>query len=244
MINDLRPKLLILFMALAGLAAGFYALDATAQRTPYGHGFSTNTSGTNALATASVATATVLAAIPAADPRRTAGTVVRLASGYQYQFHASSTAADASNTVVVTPAAGSGRWLLLPGAVDLALAAVAYTTADTAVSFTVPVGARLRVARMYMVNSVAWSGGSSSAIGFSSSQSPHNTAGDLHGGAAGELTAAAGTGAKEGTVGADLAAGVILEAGATVIFNRIASVYTAGAGVPHIVGDLLLNPGA
>jgi hypothetical protein len=97
---------------------------------------------------------------------------------------------------------------------------------------------------MYMVNTVAWTGGTDAAIGFASSQSPHNVDGDLHGGAAGELTAAAGTGAKEGTIGADIAAGVILEAAATITYNRVASQYDAGAGVAHVVADLLLNPGA
>lgn len=241
-----RPKLSIaIAVAIVAIgAAALFSIDAIAQRSPYGRLPSTTTSGTLARESRSIATATALANIAATDARRTDGSVVMLADGSQWRFHSTSSAADTTSTVVITPAVGSGRWLRLTGAVDLALTAVDYTTADSAVVFTMPVGARLRVARMYMVNSIAWSGGTNSAIGFSSSQSPHNTKGDLHGGAGGELTAAAGTGAKEGTIGADLAAGVILEAGATVIFDRIVSVYTAGAGVPHIVGDLCLNPGA
>ena len=52
------------------------------------------------------------------------------------------------------------------------------------------------------------------------------------------------TGVKIGTIGAKTAAGVILIAGDTVRFDRITSVFTAGAGNAHLVCDVLANAGA
>jgi hypothetical protein len=109
---------------------------------------------------------------------------------------------------------------------------VSYVTADAAVLYTVPAGHRVRVARTYWENTTAWTGGSSSAIGASSSNAGYSTKGDIQGGASGDLTAAMGAGFKPGTIGAKFGSNgvVILTAGDTIIFDRIASVYTAGAG--------------
>ena len=67
-----------------------------------------------------------------------------------------------------------------------------------------------------------------------------NTQGDLLGGAAGDLAAGMGTGFK-GAVGAKVATDglVVLEAGDTIIFDRIVDAYTAGAGFAHIPVQLL-----
>lgn len=188
-----------------------------------------------------IANATALAAIAAAD--RSAG-MLRLKGddGSLWRFHASSTATDATSQMVITPAAGSGRWLRVPGTVDLSLA-FTFNTADAAVLFTVPTGARLYVARGYWEIAADMTGGTASAIGLSSSQAPHITKGDLLGGASGDVAATLTAGVKEGTVGADIAAGVILEAGATIRFDRITSAFTAGSGNAHVFGQLLKNPG-
>lgn len=122
------------------------------------------------------------------------------------------------------------------GGLELKLA-VDFTKADAAVLYTVPVGLKFRVARAFWENTIAWTGGSSSAIGLSSSNAGYNTKGDLQGGSGGDLTAAMGTGYKGGSaIGAKLVAPgvVVLVAGDTIRFDRIASVYTAGAGFAHV----------
>jgi len=107
---------------------------------------------------------------------------------------------------------------------------VSYATADDAVLFTCPDNHYLRVARAYWINTTAWTGGSSSKIGASTSNASGSTDGDIQGGASGDATAAMGTGIKPGTVGAALATGVFLTPGDTIKFNRMTSVYVAGAG--------------
>lgn len=105
--------------------------------------------------------------------------------------------------------------------------------ADGAVLYTVPEGlGRVRLAKAYARNTTAWSGGASSTIGLSSSNAAYNTKGDLWGGAAGNAAAALGTGYQGGTVGAKLANNLVavLEPGDTVLFDRITSAFTAGAG--------------
>jgi hypothetical protein len=138
----------------------------------------------------------------------------------------------------VTSAAGAGI-------VTLKLAC-SYTTADAAVLFTVPAGHNLRVNRVYWNNTTAWTGGTNSAIGASSSNASYATKGDLQGGAGGDLTAAMGAGIKPGSAaGAAFGSNgvVVLVPGDTIRFDRIASVYTAGAGYLMVecveVGDSL-----
>ncbi len=191
----------------------------------------------------SIATKTALKAIAATDPIRTKGNEVLVhADGSRWMFDSASEAADTSEHLVLTPAAGSGRWLRCCGTVDLSLA-FTYATADAAVLFTVPVGARLIVVRGYWEITTACAGGSSSAIGLSG-PSPHNTKGDLLGGASGDVEATLTAGVKLGTIGADQAVGILLKAADTVKFDRVTSVFTSGAGNAHLVCQLVANPGA
>lgn len=114
---------------------------------------------------------------------------------------------------------------------------VSFNTLDASALYTVPAGLKFRVARLFWENTIAWTGGASSAIGASSSNAAYNTRGDLQGGAGGDLTAAMGVGYKGGSaVGAKLVAPgvVVLVAGDTIRFDRITSVYTAGAGFLHV----------
>lgn len=138
-----------------------------------------------------------------------------------------------------------GRWLALPGqVVDLEFA-ITYETADNATLYTVPDGCYLLVRRGYWEVTTGFTGGSSSAIGLSSDQTGHTTSGDLHGGSGGDVAATLVTGDYiAGTVGADVAAGIILQPGKLVQFDRVASAFTAGAGKAHLVCELLANPGA
>jgi hypothetical protein len=139
-----------------------------------------------------------------------------------------------------------GRYLRMPGAVCDLRMAIGFATADAAVLATLPANSQFLVVRGLWETTSDWTGGTSSAIGLSSSQAPHNTKGDLLGGAAGDVAATlvAASGTIAGTIGADIAAGVLLKGGAAIRFDRITSAFTAGAGFGHLVGMLLKNPGA
>lgn len=128
---------------------------------------------------------------------------------------------------------------LVPGSVvDLAFP-FAFGTADAAVLATLPTGLKLLVTRGYWEIVADLTGGASSAIGLSSSQSPYNTKGDLLGGAGGDVAASLTAGIRPGTTGADIAAGVILLGGTTIKFDRIVSAFTAGSGYAHLVATVL-----
>lgn len=112
-----------------------------------------------------------------------------------------------------------------------------FSIADAAVLFTLPIRARL-VAAFWEITA-DWTGGSSSAIGLSSSKAPHNTKGDIHGGAAGDVAATlvASAGVVRGTQGLSITATpfvVVLEAADTIKFDRITSAFTAGTGYVHL----------
>lgn len=121
--------------------------------------------------------------------------------------------------------------------------AVTKDTADAAVLYTVPTGKRLFVEQAFWEVTANWTGGSSSTIGLSSSSTLFATKGDIQGGASGDAAAALTTTIKfcKGTQGAKLATNgkVVLEAGETIIFDRITSAFTAGTGYAHIVGTLV-----
>lgn len=156
-----------------------------------------------------------------------------------WQFDAESSAADAAEQLVLTPDSGTGRWLRAERFVDLKLA-VAFGSADAAVLFTVPTGFVLRPTRPLWEVTTPFTGGSSSAIGLSSSNALYNTKGDLLGGASGDVLAGLTAGYK-GTVGAKVAslASVVLIAGDTIRFDRITSAFTAGAGYAHVPVEVL-----
>ena len=241
---------------------------------PYGSPIAERTSttdSTSVLKAWDVATVAALKAIPTIDGTAATATTrprymtvpqgreerVRSLAGRLFAWHPTSTVTaddqlviipDDRNMAVDTALAASlaGRWLAVPGQmVDLALACT-YATADAATLYTMPVGANMRLVPGYWEVTTGFTGGSSSAIGLSSDQSGHSTKGDLLGGSGGDVTATLGSAADyiEGTIGADIAAGVILKAGKLVRFDRITSVYTAGAGYAHVVGQLLSNDGA
>lgn len=195
---------------------------------------------------ASVATVAALKALSEPSDMVHGNEVLVDADGSRWVFHSTS-ALTGDDLLVITPTASAyasaGRWLRCCGSIDLKLP-IAYTTADAAVLLTVPTGARLIVRRGYWEVTTGFTGGSSSAIGLSSSASAHSTKGDLLGGSGGDVAATLTAGVKLGTIGADTAAGVLLKATETVRFDQITSTFTAGAGYAHLVCDLVLNPGA
>lgn len=191
---------------------------------------------------ASIATLAALKALADVHPAHVHGNEILVDEDQsRWYYHATSTATG-DDVLVVDPTNASGRWLRMPGTVDLKLP-IGHATADGATLLTMPAGARMIVRRCYWEVTSAFTGGSSSAIGLAG-PSPHNTAGDLLGGSGGDVEATLTAGVKLGTIGADTAAGVLLKATETVTFERITSAFTAGAGFAHVVGDLVLNPGA
>jgi len=116
--------------------------------------------------------------------------------------------------------------------------AISYATTDGEVLYTVPTGLTIG---MFMAGAwevtTAFTGGSTPAIGISSSATGYTTKGDVHGGATGDLTATLVAGFKRGTGGAKITAApsmVVLPGGSTIKFDRIASAFTAGAGFIHL----------
>jgi hypothetical protein len=202
-------------------------------RSPFGH----------PLAAASFAL--TLAGLKALDVTEHNDGEVFLVGANRYQYFKTSVLAG-DDIFVVAPTTGSGRYVLAQGHVfDLAIA-IAFGTADAAVLATLPAGMYALLGRSYWEVTADWTGGSSSAIGLSTSQAPGTTKGDLLGGSGGDVAATlvASGGRLLGTVGADVAGGILVKPAATIRFDRITSAFTAGTGFAHIVGQCLANPGA
>ena len=196
----------------------------------------------------SVATLTALKAIAAAD-RVHGQEVVVDADNSRWKFR-SDGALTGDDIVIATPASGTGTWLRMPGTVDLAFP-ITFATADAAVLWTVPTGCKLKIHELYWLITTTFAGGSSSAIGVSSAKTGFNTKGDLLGGATGDLTATlvSTTGTVPGTIGVGINSVAKLKTAIwlptdTIRFDRITSVYTAGVGEVHLMGQLLVNAGS
>ena len=136
----------------------------------------------------------------------------------------------------------NGNWTVVgSNAVALKLP-IAHDTADGAALYTVPEDARLLIEQAFWEVTTPFTGGASSAIGLSSSAAPHDTKGDLLGGASGDVAAALTAGVAEGTPGASFSGApgiVLLEAGATIRLDRVTSAFTAGAGFAHVIGRFI-----
>lgn len=174
-----------------------------------------------------------------ADLRQDGLEVVVTADRSKWVFSAASTAVDTTENFVLTPDAGTGAWLRADTVVHLKIA-IAFGTADAAVLFTVPAGFRLEMEKFFWEVTADWTGGTASAIGISSADAPHETQGDLLGGAVGDVAATlvAASGELQGTIGVSYSAApllAVLEATDTVRFDRITSAFTAGTGFVHAV---------
>jgi hypothetical protein len=170
--------------------------------------------------------------------------VMSIDDGSLWRFAASrSDATDIAEELILIPTVGSGRWVRRDPCFTAKLA-ISFATLDAAVLLTMPENFSARiVAFPNWENTIAYSGGASSAIGISSTKAGYNTKGDLLGGAAGDVTAGLGAGIKLGTIGPKLDSLAELQAlqlveGDSLRFDRITSVFTAGAGfacVPLLV---------
>jgi hypothetical protein len=185
-----------------------------------------------------VADKTTLKAVAAAD-RADGDLRIIDADRSLWYFDAGSSASDSTENFVLTPAAGSGRWLRMDKRV-IAKIAIDYSIADATVLFTVPAGLRLLLREAFWEITADFGGGSSSAIGLSSSAAPHTTKGDILGGGSGDVAAtlAAANGVTQGTIGVSYSAApkkVMLTAADTIKFDRITSAFTSGTGYVHLV---------
>jgi hypothetical protein len=144
--------------------------------------------------------------------------------------------------------AARGRLLREPGFVELALP-ISYATADAEVLYEVPDGAYLMPLEFYWSVTTAFTGGTASAIGVSSSKTGMTTKGDLLGGAAGDVAATLVAGSHVlGTIGPKWDSVAerrrVFEPGDTLLFDRVASVFEAGVGSVRVPCLLLANAGA
>lgn len=246
---------------------------------PYGSPLAQRTSDTDAtsvLVPWDVATLAALKAIESIDGVSTStrprymtlpsGRIesVRALAGRLFYWHPTSTLTaddqlviipDDRNMAVDTALAASlpGRWLAVPGQIVNLAFAITKDTADAAVLYTMPTGARLAVQDLFWEVTTAFTGGSSSAIGVSTTKtSPTNwsTKGDLLGGSGGDVEATLIVGAHiAGTIGTDMdtlakARGASWVAADLFRFDRITSAFTVGAGYVHVRGFLEANAGA
>lgn len=198
---------------------------------------------------ASVATLAALKALDDPGDLVHGNEIVVDADGSRWTFHSTS-ALTGDDILIVTPTAtayaSAGRWLRSVGRTALYLP-FAFGTADGATLLTVPTGCVLKLDSAHWKVTTAFAGGSSSAIGVAATG--HATAGDILGGAGGDVEATLTAGTKAGTVGAKMDTdaelhGMIFVATNTFTFERITSAFTSGAGFVGLVVDILAHAGA
>lgn len=145
--------------------------------------------------------------------------------------------------LVIVPTAGDGRWIRANSSF-IAKLPFTYATADGTAIWTIPEGFTVRLASLpYWEIAASLTGGSSSAIGIAASLTGYDTAGDILGGASGDVAATLVAGTAAGTIGPKLDTltelqAFLLEEGHTLTFERITSAFTAGSGyvcVPVVV---------
>lgn len=199
--------------------------------------------GSPSRAYASLATISALGASSVADGE----VFLDQSAGRLWRYAAASTlTADGGFLVAAATGAGVGAFIAMDRTIDIQ-AAVSSATTDATVLYTVPAGFRLRLTVPFWSVSVTFTTSSAGAAGLKSSNAGLNTAGDILGGASGDLVATlVSTGAyAKGTVGAKIGKPpAVLSGGDTVIYNLIAGTYTAGTGIAHIAVEVLLAPAA
>jgi hypothetical protein len=193
------------------------------------------------------ATRTALKALPA--KARCDGMLALVQSDMSFwMFNAAlATVSDVPGELLLTPAAGSGRWVRADKAFTAKLA-FDFNTLDAAALFTVPEGFAIRLtAHPWWEITASMTGGSTPAIGISSSVTGYTTKGDLLGGATGDLTASLTAGIFLGTIGPKLDTvaefqALLLEEGNAIRFDRIASAFAAGSGFACFPMSVALAP--
>lgn len=173
------------------------------------------------------------------------GKLIQLSDGNTYVYKKACTLTG-DDAVVVAPTGRAGRFLLAPGFPFKLKLAVAFGLADAAALVTSPntTGFLATIGRSFWEITADWTGGSSSTIGVSLSAAPHATKGDLLGGASGDAAATlvASGGILLGTIGADVAGGIIWKGNVAIRYDEITSAFTAGTGFVHVPGFMFGNP--
>jgi hypothetical protein len=181
--------------------------------------------------TGQVATKAALTALAGSD--RGDGDIRQVSADRStWQYVSGSTLIDATATLVAVADDAAGAWLRCDKVCHLRTA-IAFGTADAASMFLVPVGYTVEVIDPYWEITTLFNGGALSAIGLSSDLAPTSTKGDILGGASGDTNAGVlgATGkAIKGTAGAVTAHRFVLTSGKKLRYDRIASVFTSGAG--------------
>jgi hypothetical protein len=143
--------------------------------------------------------------------------------------------ADTAEELLIAPSAGTGRWVRADKAFVMKIP-ISYANTDGEVIELIPEGFVLRMtAHPWWEITASFTGGSSSAIGVSTNISGYTTAGDIIGGATGDLAATLDAGLNGGTIGGELddQAGfhaLLFVEGSEFQFDAITSAFTAGTG--------------
>jgi len=187
------------------------------------------------LAAGSLATKAAIKAIAAAD-RFEGMLVVCRADGSLWRFAATSTLQDdEGQELVLEPDASTGAWIRVDKTAIIKLP-LSYADADHHTLLTVPVGFVMRLIGLpFWEVTTGWTGGSSSAIGVATDITGYDTAGDILGGAGGDVAATLVAGIIPGTIGPKLDTeaerqALVLQAGDLVTYEEITSAFTAGEG--------------
>jgi hypothetical protein len=182
-----------------------------------------------------VATRAALAAVAAAS--RYEGQVMTVQTDYSmWVFDADGTATeDTAQELLVEPDAGTGQWRRADKSFIMKVP-IGFANTDGEAIETIPAGFTLRLTGMpYWEVTTGFTGGSSSAIGISTNLTGYTTAGDILGGATGDVAATLVAGDVVGTIGDEMVDtqafhDLLLIAASEIQFDRITSVFTAGAG--------------
>lgn len=183
----------------------------------------------------SVADRTALKAIAAAN-RYEGQTVLVQSDNSLWTFEASNTATtDTAEQLLIEPTAGTGAWVRADKAFIMKIPIGFADTNGEAIE-TIPAGFALRLIGMpYWEITTGFTGGTDSAIGISTNITGYTTAGDILGGASGDLAVTLVAGDVTGTIGDELGdmAGfhaLLFIAASEIQFDRIVDAFTAGAG--------------
>jgi len=195
----------------------------------------TGPSGLGSDFSAGVADKAALSAIAAVN--RYEGMIVTLQSdGSIWRFDSDGTATeDEGQELIVEPDAGDGQWVAADKYKVVKLP-IDYSMSDGDAILTVPAGFVLRlVGQPFWEVTTGFTGGSSSAIGVSTSLTGYEAGGDVLGGASGDVAATLVAGIANGTIGDELGdetgfKAMLFVEGDELQFDAITSAFTAGEG--------------
>jgi hypothetical protein len=142
---------------------------------------------------------------------------------------------DTAQELVLTPAAGTGRWHRADKAFVMKIP-VDFSMADGTTIETIPEGFAVRITGLpYWEVTASWTGGAGSSIGIASNKTGFTAAGAILGGATGDVAATLVAGIAAGTIGTGLdtpaeVQAALFEEGDTFTYEEITSAFTAGAG--------------